>query len=118
MRAEPDADIKRAVEVEMDRRAKLVHGLALQADEERDGVALLFNSDALRHDPGEAASEAKLHIRHGGASGRTLRQVDHASPMLPGHGFLGVVLEVLANDQHSFAVAEALRVRERNVGGE
>ena len=36
--------------------------------------------------------------------------------MLAGHGLLGVVIEILANHQHSFAVAEALRVRERDIG--
>src|ERR1035441_8834297 len=107
---------KRSVEVQLNRRTELVQGFAFQADEDRDGVALLFDSDALSPDVGEAAPEAKLHIFDVRASLRTLCQVDHARAVLACHGFLGIVIEILANDQDRLAVAIALRVRERDVG--
>jgi hypothetical protein len=90
----------------------------LQADEDCDRIATLFNPDSLRFDPGESASEAKLRVLHGGTFVGTPCQVDHAHPMLADHGFLGIIIETLANDQDRLAVAVALRVWERDIGGE
>jgi len=55
---------------------------------------------------------------------RTLRQVDQPGAMQGGHGFLGIVLQLLANDEDGLAVAVTVRVREgdvcreRNVAGQ
>src|ERR1700691_240417 len=98
MRAEAHAHVKRLVKVQIDGWAKLVHGFALQADEDGDGVATLFDSDALRLDPCEGAPEAILHILEEHSFVRTPSQVDHAHPVLAEHSFFGVVFEILAND--------------------
>jgi hypothetical protein len=118
MRAEAHAHIKWLVKVQIDGWAKLVHGFALQADEDRDGIAMLFDSDALRFDPGEGAPEAVLHVLDERPFVRTPRQVDHAHPVLADHGFFGVVVEILPNHQDYFAIAIAVRVREGDVGCE
>lgn len=104
--------------MQINRWAELVHRFAFQTDEDCDGIATLFNSDALRFAPRETAPEAKLGVFHGRSFGRTSRQVDHALPVLADHGFLGVVIEILANDQDRLAVVVALRFWERDVGGE
>jgi hypothetical protein len=52
VRTETDAHIERFVEVERDWRAKLVHGFPLKTDKDRNGIAMLFDSDTLRFDPG------------------------------------------------------------------
>src|ERR1700679_2086654 len=72
VRAEADADVERPVEMEFDWRAKLMHGLAVEADEERKLVTVFFNTDALGDDGDEAvrrlaawtaaATEAELHV--------------------------------------------------------
>lgn len=46
VRTETDAHIKRFVEVECDWRAELVHGFALKADKDCNGIPMLFDSDA------------------------------------------------------------------------
>ena len=56
MGAEADADVEGLVEVQGDGRAKLMHGLALEADEDGEGVAVLFDSDAFGVDAGEQAA--------------------------------------------------------------
>ena len=52
MGTETNAHIERLVEVQRDGWAKLVHGFALQADEDGDGIAMFLDSDAFRFDPG------------------------------------------------------------------
>ena len=44
--------------------------------------------------------------------------MDHAQPMLADHGFLGIVIKTLANDQDHLAVAVALRIWKCDVGRE
>jgi hypothetical protein len=48
-----------------------------------------------------------LHVGDESTSVRTLCQVDHAGIVLGDHGFLGVVLEILANDQDCLPVVVA-----------
>jgi hypothetical protein len=105
-----------------------VHRFAFQADEEREGVAVLFDADALGHDGDEAvgtgaagtaaAPDAILHVLDADALLGTLRQVDHAETVQGGDGLLGIVIQVLANDEDGLAVAVAVRVRVRDVGRE
>jgi hypothetical protein len=52
VRTETDAHIERFVEVERDWRAKLVHRFPLKTGKDRNGIAMLFDSDTLRFDPG------------------------------------------------------------------
>ena len=77
---------------------------------------MLFDSDTPSFDPGEGAPEAKLGVLHHRAPVRTPRQVDHAYPMLANHGFPGIVIKTLANDQDCLAVAIAIRIWKRHVG--
>jgi hypothetical protein len=118
MRAEADANVKRSVEVKVNRWAELLHRFALQADEDRDGIASLSIPIRFGPDVREHAPETILHILEVRASFRTLCQVDHTRAVLADHGFLGIVIKVLANDQDRLAVAVAVRVRERDVGRE
>src|ERR1022692_349104 len=118
VRTETDAHIERFVEVERDWRAKPGHGVPLKTDKNRNGIALLFDSDTLRFDPRENAPEAKLGVLHHRALIRTPRHVDHAHPMLADHGFPGIVIKTLANDQDRLTVAVALRIWKRDVGRE
>src|SRR6266851_6096052 len=64
VRAEADAHVKRFVEVEGDWWTKLVHGFALKTDEDRNRIAMFFDSDTLRFDPGQSAPEPKLGVLH------------------------------------------------------
>ena len=57
-------------------------------------------------------------ILHHRALIRTPRQGGHAHAMLADHGFPGIVLETLANDEDRFAVAVSLRIWKRDVGCE
>jgi hypothetical protein len=101
---------------------------AFQADEEGEGVAVLFDANALGHNVDEAvrtgaagtaaASDAILHVLDAGAFLRTLRQVDHAETVEGGDGLHGIVIEVLANDEDCLAVAVAVGVRVGDVGRE
>src|SRR4051795_7186340 len=54
MRTEADANVKRRLDVQIDRCAELVHRLALKADKQREGVAVLFDADPLSKDPDQA----------------------------------------------------------------
>jgi len=128
VRAEADADIEGPVDVQVDGWTELVHRFAFQADEEREGVAVFFDANALGDDTDEAvraltagtaaAADAKLHVLDAGTLRRTLRQVDHAKSMQGNDGLLGIVFKILANDEDGLAVAVAVRVRERDVGRE
>src|SRR5208282_2574582 len=46
VRAEADADVEWPVNVQVDGWAELVHRLACQADEKREGVAVFFDANA------------------------------------------------------------------------
>src|SRR5664280_2114437 len=128
VRTEADADVEGLVDVQVDGWAELVHGLAFQADEEREGVAMLFDANAPGHDADKAvragaagpaaSSDAKFQALDPGALRRTLRQVDHAETVHGGDGLLGIVIEVLANDEDRLAVAKTVRVRIHDVGRE
>jgi hypothetical protein len=59
VRAEADAHVKRFLEMPVDRGTELVHGFAVQADEEHNRVALLFDSDAPGPNSGETAAEGR-----------------------------------------------------------
>src|SRR5450631_739197 len=116
MRAEADADVERSVEMQCDRRPELVHGFTLQADEDGEGVAALFDSDALGMDACETASETILEILHEDGLVGAVGEMDHACTVLAEHGFLRIVVEVLAKDENNFAVAESVGVEERDIG--
>src|ERR1017187_7592159 len=77
VRAEADPHIERCVEVQGNRRSELLHRFALEADKDGDGIAALFDSDALGADVGEHAPETVLHILKVRTSFRTLCEVDH-----------------------------------------
>ena len=94
-----------------------MHGLALDADEDGDFVAVFFDADALRHDAVEAAAEAVLHVGDGCALLRTPGQMNHAGAVLTKHGFLGVVVEALADDEDDFAVVVAFGIGKAGAGG-
>ncbi len=102
----------------LNRWTKLMHGFAFQADEDRDEVAALFDSDALGLYALQVASEGIGLIGEEFASLRSPSQMDHARTVLADHRFLGIVLEILADDQNGLAVIVALRVREVDVGRE
>src|ERR1019366_6687277 len=128
VRAEADADVEGPVEAQVDGWAELVHRFAFEADEEREGGAVLFDADALGHNVDEAvrtgaagtaaAPDAILHVGDADALPRTLGKVDHAETVEGGDGLLGIVIEVLANDEDCLAVAVAVRVGVRDVGRE
>ena len=88
-----------------------MHWFAFKADEDGDGISALFKADALRHNFGEGTSKAVLHVRDESACARTLCQVDHARTVLGHHGFLGIVVEILANDQDRLAVVIPVWIR-------
>ena len=48
VRADPEASVEIAMEVQLDRRSHLVQRLAVRAQEKRDGVAALFQPHPLR----------------------------------------------------------------------
>src|ERR1017187_1098177 len=116
--AEANTNIERPVEVDLDWRTELMHRFAFEADEDGDRIAVLFDADAACHHVGQAAAEAIGHVLHLRAFFRAVGQVDHACAVLADHGFLGVVVEILANDKDGFAVAVAFLVRKADVGGE
>ncbi len=128
MRAETYANIEWPVEVQVDRRTELVHRFTFQADEEREGIAALFDADALRHYVDEAvgaraagtpaASDAILKVLDSDVLLRTMRQVDHAETVQRGDGLLGIVIQVLPDDKQCLAVPVAVRVRVSDVGRE
>jgi len=49
VRAEADPDVEGPVDLQLGGRTNLVHGFAFQADEERKGVAVLFDANARGH---------------------------------------------------------------------
>jgi hypothetical protein len=51
VRAEADTYVKRPIEVQGYRRAKLVHGFALQTDVDGNGIAVLFEADVEGYGP-------------------------------------------------------------------
>ena len=65
-----------------------------------------------------AAADAVLDVLDADAFFGTLREVDHARAVQGDDGFLGIVVEVLADDEDGLAVAVAVGVGEGDVGGE
>src|SRR5580700_6567426 len=128
VRAEADADVEGRVDVEGDGWAELVHGFALEADEKGDRVSTLFDADAFGYDGDEAvgagaagtaaAPDAILHVFDAGVLLGTLREMDHTGAVQGDDGLLGIVVQVLANDEEGLAVAVAVWVGEGEVGGE
>jgi hypothetical protein len=128
MGAEADADIEWPIDVQADGRPELVHWLVFQADEERERVAVLFDADAPGGDADQAigagsagqaaAADAKLNILDANVSLSSLRQLDHARAVQGDDHFLGIVLQVLTDNEHRLAVAVAVWVGEGDVGGQ
>src|SRR5215472_1543866 len=106
--AEADAYVEGAVEVEGERGAELVHGLALEADKDGELVTALLDADALGEHVGELAAEAVGHVRHLRAFVCAPCDVSHAGAVLGDYGFFGVVVEALADDEDDFAVVVSL----------
>src|SRR6201982_3440788 len=100
MGTESDADVEWLLEMKRDGRAKLVHGLALQAHEDGNRVSMFFDSHALGLHPSQRAPEANLRIVHHAAVVRAPCQVDRPGAMLAEHRLFGIVFEVLANHQN------------------
>ena len=78
---------------------------------------MLFNADAFGHDALEQAAEAIFEVLHLGGGGGALGQMDHAGAVFADHGFGGVVLKRLPDNQHNFAVVVAVFAEEGSVGG-
>ena len=110
MGAEADADVEGLVEVERNGRAELMHGFALQADEDGKGIAVLFEADAFGMDAGEQAGETILEVLHEDVFVAAEGEMDHAGAVLADHGCFGSVVKTLADDENDLAVAEALGV--------
>src|SRR5580698_3821405 len=118
MRAEADADVKRLVEVERNGRPELMHGLTLQANEDGNRVAVLFNAHALGMNTVELAAETVLHVfQEDGAVGAE-GEMNHARAVLAEHGLLRVVIKVLADDENYLAVSIAVGIWKRSIGSE
>ena len=58
VRAKADADVERAVDVQVDRRPELVHRFAFQTYEESEGVTVLLDADPLRENGDQAVGAA------------------------------------------------------------
>jgi len=91
MGTKADAHIERLVEVQRHWRAKLMHRLALQADEDGERVAMLFDSDAFGVDAIEQTGETIFQILHKGVFVAAEGQMDQARAVLalglpPGNG--------------------------------
>jgi len=72
-----------------------------------------------RLEPGTApAADAELQVLNARALFGTLRERDHAGPVERRDGLLGIVFQVLANDQDRLAVFVAVGVREGDIGGQ
>src|SRR5436305_8183049 len=71
-------------------------------------IALWWATFAPPQNPAYAALRGLLLLRP--------LQVDHAETVQGDKGLLGIILEVLANDEYCLAVTEATRVRVRDVG--
>ena len=93
VRTEAQTDVKGTVKVELYRRSELMHGFAFQANEDGDGVSVLFDADALGKNAVDPATEAVLHVVDRGAETGALSEVNHADAVLPDHGFPGVIVE-------------------------
>jgi hypothetical protein len=65
-----------------------------------------------------SAADAILHILNADALFRALRQVDHPRTLQRDDGLFGIVVQVLADDEHRLAAAIALGVRESDAGRE
>ena len=83
----------------MDGRAELAHGLAVERDPKREGVAVLLKSDAAGVDGDKAvwrfatgaaaaAADPVLNVVHADALLRALGDGDHACTMERDHHFL------------------------------
>jgi len=69
MRAEADPHVERSIDVQTHRRTELVHRFAILADEEGEGIAVLFDTDAPGIDSDEyggigAVSAAAVSYTH------------------------------------------------------
>src|SRR5882757_4534005 len=128
VRAEADTGVEGTVEMQLDGWAELMHRLALEAEEDGEGVASFFDADAFGDDGREgvgagaagtaAACDAELHVLDAGVFFGAPGEVDHAGSVQSYDGLFGVVVEVLANDEECLAVAVAVGVREGDVGCE
>ncbi len=129
MRTKTDAGIERPIQVKSHGRPELVHRFACQTDKKREGVAALFDADAPgmggdkvvgRRAAGQiaAAADAIFHVLDADILFWTSCQLDHSGPMQGDKDFLGVVIEILPDDENGLPITVTIRVRERDVRGE
>ena len=88
-------------------RTELVHRFAVEADEEREGVAALFDADTPGYDRNErvgagssgqtATAHAVLHISDANILLGAVGEMDHAGSVEGDDALLGVVVEALAD---------------------
>src|SRR3954463_5028354 len=89
-----------------------MHRLTHETDEDGDGVAALFKTYAFGHDLGQGAAKAVSHVGDESVFARTLRKIDHTRTVLGDDGLLGVVVEILANNQDRLSIVITVRIRE------
>jgi len=128
MGAEADAGVEGSVYVEVDGRAEWVHWFAFQADVEGKGVAAFFKADSFCHHVDQAvgtgsartasAADAILHVFYADVLLGALGQLDHAQAMQCHDDLLGVIVEILADDEDRFAISITVGVGEGDVGGQ
>ncbi len=119
MRAKSDPHVKRSIDVQMNRGTELVHRLSFYADEQCEVVPMFFDSDALGHNSRkQAACDTILHIFDHSVFLETRGHVDHSRAVFGYHDLLRIVIEVLPDHQHDFAVVRRLGDREAYGCGE
>src|SRR3569833_1512508 len=93
-----------------------MHRFPCQAHENCDGVAVLLETNPLRHYLCQTTSESILHVGDKSSPFGPLSKMDHASAMLGNHGLLRIVVKTLSNDKNCFPIVIPDRVRKRGVG--
>ena len=119
--AESDSDVEGAIQVQLDGIADLVHRFAVHADEHGEGVTALFYADALGQSCVEAigamvAAMVDPDFLHHLAFFRPPGEVHEAASVEGYHGFFGIIIETLANDDYDLAVVIPGGIRKGGVG--
>ena len=100
MRTEADADVERGVEVQGHVGTDLVHRFAFGAEEKREIIAVLFQAEANgRFARVTGVGFETLRLLDVGVFRRALRHVNQPGAVQGGHGLLGIVLQILTNDE-------------------
>jgi hypothetical protein len=122
VRAEADADVKRPIQMQINRGPELCIGspsrLTKSAKESPCfsmpiRLAIIgTKAVGIRAAGPPTASHAKLHIFDAKILFGALCQMHHSETVQSGDGLLGVVLKILANDKDRLAITVAIWVRE------